>query len=166
MRKIFLCTLILLFVGGVERAGADASADHPLNQSIYSEELIGGDLAVSALGLYGSGSPNCSGNFDLTGEIADPAHTTIDAAFVVLISRTIASGLLDVTLTFDGSSAGTQDYQFADVHTSGYYKTHIWDVSAAVTDPDYDGLQLLVQPLRLFYPHLRNRSHCRCIGHR
>ncbi|MBN1879221.1 hypothetical protein JW823_03845 [bacterium] len=129
MHRWVLKVLFIGVFGLVSRAGADYLADRPLNQSIYSEELIGGDLAVSALGLN---VVNCSGNFDLTGEISDPAHTTFDAAFVVLISRTqddIES--LDVTLTFNTHSEGYQDYQFDDERVPSllYFKTHVWELS-------------------------------------
>ena len=125
MRTIPVALICLLIFCGPERAGADASEDKPLVQSIYSEELVGGDLAVSALGLD---FLNCSGNFDLTGEIMDPAHTAIDAAFVVLISRTPNDNPVNLDLSLNSTSTGFQDYQFADSHTTtGYYKTHIWE---------------------------------------
>ncbi|MBN1295437.1 hypothetical protein JXA80_01565, partial [bacterium] len=109
-------------------------ATHPLATStlVYSAELIGGDLAVSALGI----APlTCSGDFDLTAEIPNPMTTAIDAAYVVLIARSTNSNP-SIGLTFDGAGMGNQTPRDVD-QTSGvaYELTYLWNVETEVTDP-------------------------------
>ena len=145
MRRTIIITLAFLLFYTLN-VGAGPDADNPLVYPLYSQELIGGDVAVSALGLFGTGGKTCSGNFDLTGEIPYPARTTIDAAYVVLISRTKNEGPVNIDLSFDSNPAMQQDQQFEDVHLQNYYKTYLWDVSHLVTDPTQTNYSFILSP--------------------